>query len=48
MIFEDENSEHRGETTFLRLGKQTNDHQKAFTDLLVRTLAFVANHTQIS
>ena len=46
MIFEDENSEHSGETTFL--GKQTNDHQKAFTDLLVRTLGFVANHTQIS
>jgi len=32
VIFEDENSENRGETTCL--GKQTNEHQKAFNDLL--------------
>ena len=32
MIFEDENSGNRGETTCL--GKGTNEHQKAFTDLL--------------
>ena len=32
MLFENQNSEHHGETTCL--GKQNNDHQKAFTALL--------------
>ena len=38
MIFEDENSGNRGETTCL--GKGTNEHQKAFTD-------FLGAHTRI-
>ena len=32
VVFEDEKSEHRGETTCL--GKQTNEHQQAYIALL--------------